>query len=142
LEKCNKWGFKAYDVYNNNKKPIFDLIEEYKQKDREHDEPHLLSVAESRYRDALITLEKETEDANKHNDTDLLYEISIIKDELENVNQTVKELIKTTLIQNDTYEELKWWPDVLFPLPTNLKPRKEQIEELKKMKFYYTNYYV
>lgn len=73
-----------------------------------------------RIKEARITLENELIIANNTNDEDLIFEINIIKEELEKIENQVDNI-------NFYDAVIEWWPDLLYPVP--LIPAFERDEQ-------------
>jgi len=63
-----------------------------------------------RLKDARITLENEFVIASNTNDEDLIFEINIIKEELQKIEHGISDI-------NFYSPSIDWWPDLLYPVP-------------------------
>jgi len=147
IEKCNKYDLKCYEVFNDNKDIIINLIENYKEKLENYPFLFLSGAANERIEESKKTLEVELEDAISKKDDDLILEIKIIQDELEKTNNNVFNDIKYNIDNNENYEDLIWWNELLYPAPdiNIFKKNKqiiiEEIQELYELGYYYVEFY-
>jgi hypothetical protein len=91
-----------------------EIFKNFKDKNKE--------LLESKFQDALATLNAEIKQAQENDDNDLLMEINVIRGELDIIKE--KTLITIENLKIDTNIE-EWFPDLLYPIPDN-----SEIQEL------------
>ena len=85
-----------------------------------------------RLQEARITLENELVIAKETNDEDLIFEINIISDELQKIEDTISNL--------NFYEDvITWWPELLYPVPfvDRFVRNEDDVFLLERIKDYY-----
>jgi hypothetical protein len=84
-----------------------------------------------RIKEANITLDNEYETALKLNDEDLIFEINVIKEELNKIQNDIFNI-------NFFTDVVEWWPELLYPIPTNIDyftPELKDIDKLYQLKY-------
>lgn len=120
IDAFNTFNYNIIDMINNqNYKEI--LSEKYKQIYEEeytnNKNIKLPEIIKKRIEEARKTLKTEEDYANENNDDEFLLEISIIREEIDNLEL---DIYKT--ISNLTYDEIFksdtsiWWPELLYPV--------------------------
>jgi hypothetical protein len=113
-DKCNKCNVNLVHLFadketcskiiNNMKMSI---VDEYKQK--------ILDAALTKIQEAKHTLEEEVQYATDNNDSDLLAEITIIKEQILDLENSIEHTINSMPYDCDV---TKLWPNLLYPAPT------------------------
>jgi hypothetical protein len=109
ISLCNKFNLNILNSIKNQQKYFDDIdkkIEEIKEYHKQCYINHNKKLLLKRIAQALLTLENEKFIAQKQNDDELIFEISIIESEIKKIENTIDQI---------DYFEYPFWPDILMP---------------------------
>jgi Holliday junction resolvase-like predicted endonuclease len=113
MQEYNKFNLNIYLNHKDralNNKIIENYIESIRRKEESVYEKMCSDKILTRLKEARITLENELYIAKENNDEDLIFEISIISEELQKIEENIPNI-------NFYDDAIAWWPDLLYPVP-------------------------
>jgi hypothetical protein len=125
IETINILNLNVIDIYGNREK-IENEINKLIEVDRKTYREKSKIVIEKRIKDGKETILNEINDAKEKKDVETIFEINIIKEELDKIETCIGHTINNLEMETNPEE---WWPELLYPIPEDI--RIDNIEDEK-----------
>jgi hypothetical protein len=116
IKLYNDYGLNIFETYaddDNFKNKIIQRVELIEHQQKEKHINYCVEKITNRINEAMVHLDNEYESAKKLNDEDLIFEINVIKEELQKILNKRFEIDYFTDVCN-------WWPELLYPVEKNI----------------------